>query len=363
MQRLVFAVPVAALLICAVLGGLVRAGGLPGFAGAVPLGNAALHHAALMIGSFMGTVIAIERCVALKRRAAWLAPLTSALAGAALLSGRMVAGALLLCLASAIFVAMNIAIVARHAAWHTALLLAGAGCWFAGNVLYLAGGAAAAVAAWWFAFLAMTIAAERLEMTRLMRSRRGARAMLAAVLGVLVLGAGVSNMAPAAGGALYGAALAGLAGWLLLNDIAWRTVRVHGLSRYMAVCLLGGYGWLAVAGMAWISWSLGGPGRDAALHALGLGFVFSMMMGHAPVILPALARVKVRYGPWFYLPLAALHISLAVRLAGGWADTRAFRLGAQLNAGALVLFIFTLAGAAWAWRRIGHAPARRRLVV
>jgi hypothetical protein len=29
--------------------------------------------------------------------------------------------------------------------------------------------------------------------------------------------------------------------------------------------------------------------RDAALHGLGLGFLFSMMLGHAPVILPAVA--------------------------------------------------------------------------
>jgi len=180
------------------------------------------------------------------------------------------------------------------------------------------------------------------------------------VLGALMLGASGSALVPAAGGVLYGAALAGLAGWLLRHDVARRTVHAQGLPRYMAVCLLGGYGWLAVAGLAWASWSAGGPGRDAAWHALGLGFVFSMMMAHAPVILPAVARVKVRFGPWFYLPLAVLHASLLLRLAGPLADPRAFGLGAQLNAAAIVLFILTLAGGALAWRHRPALPGRAR---
>ena len=87
-------------------------------------------------------------------------------------------------------------------------------------------------------------------------------------------------------------------------------VFAEGLARYMAVCLLGGYAWLAVGGIAWAATALGLPARDVALHALGLGFVVSMMMGHAPVILPAIARVKLLFGFFFYLPLAALHLSL-----------------------------------------------------
>lgn len=36
-----------------------------------------------------------------------------------------------------------------------------------------------------------------------------------------------------------------------------------------------------------------------ALHALGLGFVFSMVMRHAPVILPAVARLRLSFGVAF----------------------------------------------------------------
>lgn len=109
-----------------------------------------------------------------------------------------------------------------------------------------------------------------------------------------------------------GAALLALALWLACFDIARRTLRAPGLRRYMAVCLLARYAWLAVGGAAWAAMAQGAPARDAAFHALGLGFAMSMVMAHAPVILPALARVKVEFGGAFYLPLGLLHASLAL---------------------------------------------------
>jgi uncharacterized protein involved in response to NO len=200
------------------------------------------------------------------------------------------------------------------------------------------------VLSWWFAFLVMTVAAERLEMTRLMRRRPVAQPLLVLVLALLAIGAAVSPV-------LFGAALLALAAWLFTFDIARRTVRADGLPRYMAVCLLAGYAWLATGGIAWAATALGAPARDLALHGIGLGFLFSMILGHAPVILPAIARVKLLFGRFFYLPLVLLHASLLLRLAGGLFDFEARRIGAACNAAALVLFALTLAGSAFAWRR------------
>ena len=97
----------------------------------------------------------------------------------------------------------------------------------------------------------------------------------------------------------------------------------------MAVCLLSGYVWLAVAGIAWAATALGWPARDAALHALGLGFLVSMMLGHAPVILPAVAGIKLQFGRFFYVPLALLQISLLLRLGGGAVDPSLARAPAR----------------------------------
>jgi hypothetical protein len=342
---------VALSLLAGVAGGLLRVGvALPALQDAVWPGQAALAHAALMICGFLGTVIGIERAVAVKLRAAFLAPLASGAGGALLLLGQHAPGAWLGVAAAAIFTAVNCVIVRRQRAAHTWLLLVAAGAWLAGNLLFATGQDSVAVLPWWFAFLVLTIAAERLEMTRLMRRRPAAELSLRAVLAALLAGAAGSALAPAAGGLLYGAALALLALWLAVFDIARHTVRAHGLSRYMAVCLLGGYAWLAVAGVAWAGTALGLPLRDTALHALGLGFIVSMMMGHAPVILPAIARVKLQFGAFFYVPLAMLHLSLLLRLAAGLSGSPLRSTGVLLNAAALALFAVTIAGAAMAWR-------------
>ncbi len=47
-----------------------------------------------------------------------------------------------------------------------------------------------------------------------------------------------------------------------------------------------------------------------------------MIVGHAPVILPALASVKLFFGWPFYAALAAVHASPAVRLFWGATDLR-----------------------------------------
>jgi hypothetical protein len=117
-------------------------------------------------------------------------------------------------------------------------------------------------------------------------------------------------------------------------------VRQARLPRYVAVCLLAGYFWLAVGG-ALIALSVA---YDAALHAIFVGFVFSMVFGHAPVILPAVLRTALPYHSVLYLPLVLLHASLAVRVA------LSTQIGAWGNAAAIAAFIVTAAALALARR-------------
>lgn len=363
--RLAFALVALTSLAAGIAGGLVRAGvALP--AQGSWLTPAVAAHAFLLICTFMGTVIGIERAVALKHPLAFAGPLASGLAGFAMLAGASQAAAWLAAGAALAFVAVNAALVQRQRAAHTVLLLVASLAWAGGCLLHALGALGAlgvfngAVLPLWFCFLILTIAAERLEMTRLMRRRPGVAQALYAVLAALLLGALLSAPLPALGGVLYGLSLSGLAAWLVAFDIARRTVRTHGLSRFMAVCLLLGYAWLFVAGLAWSATALGAPCRDAALHALALGFVFSMMLGHAPVILPAIARVKLLFGWAFYVPLLLLHASLALRLVAGHVDPALRAAGAAGNALAIAGFAATLATAALAWRVRHSAPSRPR---
>lgn len=361
LARPAFALLVLVSLVAAVAGGLLRAGvDWAALRDSLLVGQAAAAHGALMLSGFLGTAIAIERAVAIRQRWAFAAPLATGLASLLLLAGQTFAGAAATVVAAAVFVAVNVVVVARQRAAHTTLLLAGALAWLVGNGLFAAGQGMATLLPWWFAFPVLTIAAERLEMTRLMRREPFALPALLGVVAGLLAGAALSGFAPAAGGVVYGIALVALAVWFGLFDIARRTVLAHGLSRYMAVCLLTGYAWLAVAGLAWIGTAVGCPGRDLALHALGLGFILGMVMGHAPVILPAVARVKLRFGGWFYGPLALLHGSLLLRLFGGIVEPGWRSSGAALNALALFVFFATVAGSALAWQRQARRAADAR---
>lgn len=346
---------VASALISGISGGLVRAGlELAALHGQRWLAPAIVAHAALMIGGFLGTVISIERAVAVRLRWAFATPLASGAATIALLAGAAPLAHALLLLAALVFIAVNVVIVQRQRAAHTVLLLVSAVAWAVGNVLAVVDASDLAALPWWFGFLVLTIAAERLEMTRLMRRSNRVNLAFHACVVLLLLAATLGIFAPVAGGVLYGVALVLLALWLLRYDIARRTIHAEGLSRFMAVCLLSGHTWLLVAGAAWTATSLDWPTRDIALHALGLGFVISMVMGHAPVILPAVARVRLRYGWPFYLPLLVLHATLVLRLAGGLVDPAWRSIGAAGNAVAIAWFALTVVGSIFAARRWGH---------
>jgi hypothetical protein len=329
-------------LVTGVLAGLAR------LAVDVPVWAAtqAASHGALMVTAFLGTVISLERAVALARFWPYLAPLGAGLGGLALWFG------LPLPLAQGLFVAAALLLVAgsvlvwrQQPAPHTATLAWGAAAWLVGNLVWLLVGAPALATPWWMAFLVLTIAGERLELTRLLPTPPSARTGFALLAGLLLAGLALSLWSADLGVRLYALALLGLALWLLRYDLARRTVRQTGLTRFIAVCLLAGYGWLALGGLLGLAGAFA-PGhgwRDPALHAIFLGFVFSMILGHAPIILPAVAKVRIPYSAVLYLPLAALHLSVLGRCAGGLLGLPALQQAAGLaNAFALLLFVLTM---------------------
>jgi hypothetical protein len=301
---------------------------------------ASAWHGPLMIGGFFGVVIALERAVAIGRHVAYLGPLLGGLGSVAIALGEPGAGAWLLLAGSAVLLGASIDVLRRQRALFTLTLVLGAACWVVGNLAWALGATVFGVVTWWLAFLILTIAGERLELSRFLPPSPVARRAFVAIL--VVIFAGLASSRQPYGAPVFAFGLLALSGWLLKQDIARRTVRKEGLTRFIAVCLLSGYVWLAVgaATMLVAGFSPGTRAYDAAVHALALGFVFSMVFGHAPVIFPAVLRVAVPYHPSFYVPLALLHGSLAVRLAGDTVGRYDWtRAGGMLNALALGAFI------------------------
>lgn len=333
-----------------VLGMLSLVGGV--FAGLSRLGwempatAAAGWHGALMISAFFGTVISLERAVALARGWSYLAPTSAGLAGVALLAGApLVLAQIFVIAAAATLVAGSILVLRRLIAPFTIVLGIGALCWLTGNLVWLMTGAITVAVPWWLAFLVLIIAGERLELTRFLPTPPAAQRFFFVVVGILLAGALISYWLENAGFRLFAAGLLALASWLLRYDIARINARQRGLTRFIAICLLSGYGWLFFAGLLGLAGGFqpGHTWRDATLHAIGLGFIFSMVFGHAPIIVPAVTRMKIPYHAAFYLPLLTLHVSLVVRVAGSLGgDFTLRREGGLANALALLLFIATI---------------------
>ncbi len=320
------------------------AAGLARFGWQVPGAGLAAVHGPLMASGFFGTVIGLERAVALRRRWAYAAPLFSGLATlASLLAAPASLAPAFATVGSAVMVAASVSVYRRQRELFTLTLALGALAWCVGNLLWLAAAPTATALPWWIAFLVLTIAGERLELSRFLPPSPAARGIFAAILTVLAAAATLSLAAYAAGTMLLGGGLAALAAWLLRQDIARRTIKARGLTRYIAACLLSGYAWLAAAGVTMVAaggLGSGAASHDAALHAVMLGFVFSMVFGHAPIIIPSVVRVPVPYSASFYAPLALLHASLLLRVAGdALADPQWRAWGGMLNAVALLAFV------------------------
>ena len=313
---------------------------------------AAALHGPLMVCGFFGVVIALERAVAIGRAWAYAAPLAAGLGTAALLHGAGSATAWLYLAASVGLLAASLHVLWRQREGFMLVIALGAACWCIGTALWALGAPVHLVVGWWIGFLVLTIAGERLELSRFLPPSPAARRVFAAI--VVVLLAALAAWPLAAAPHVFGVALVALAAWLLKQDIARRTVKQQGLTRFIAVCLLSGYFWLAAGGavIAVSGLAPGTPAYDAALHALLLGFVFSMVFGHAPIIFPAVLRVAVPYSPAFYAPLVLLHASLALRVAGDAAASfEVTRWGALLSAVALLAFIANTAAAVVRGRR------------
>lgn len=299
-------------------------------------------HGVLMVLGFVGTLVALERAVALGRQAGYAAPALLGAGGLALLAPRVSGLGMPLLVAGTAALALLYVPLWRRQRDDAVLVSALGSVLGLGGALLVTGGADVPTALPWLAgFLVLTIAGERLELARLAMPP-GAGGVLVALGAAVALVVAATTLWPRAGGALLGLSTLGLVAWLVAHDVARRTVRGTGLPRFAGASMLAGQAWLAVAGGVWLA--VGQPAEgaayDAVVHAVFLGFAISMIMAHASTILPAVTRVPLPYRPAMWAPWLLLQVSLVVRLWGGDAlgHEVAREVGGAGNALALLLF-------------------------
>ncbi len=300
-------------------------------------------HGPLMISGFLGTLISLERAVAIKRPWTYIGPVLSGLGAIWLVVGlQLPVGQWLLFLGSVGLTAVFSHIIRQHAASYTVTMGLGAICWLVGNALWLSGWPIFRIVYWWAGFLVLTIVGERLELSRVARLSTNTIRLFIGAVTIFVAGLFAVLVWGNLGTQIIGLGLIVLAVWLGLFDIARRTVRRTGLTRYIAVNLLLGYGWLLIGGITalLLGQTIAGPRYDFMLHALFVGFVFGMIFAHAPIILPSILPIQVRFHPILYGPTIFLHLALLLRAIGdigGWQPVRAW--GGLLNAVAILWFL------------------------
>ena len=274
-------------LITGILGGWYRMGweyALPAAAGS---------HGLFMVGGFMGSVITLERMITMKKKWWLLFPALCALAVILGLVGQPFYMVLLQSIA-----ALGIILFYFHHLQHDRsnywyILSLGAASWLIGNLYFLITDTIPFALPWWVGFILFTILGERLELTRFLPISK----QKIQILYVLLALAFVSLLLPlhGAGQVLYPISLLGLTLWYATNDMALKSIKKPGYSRYLAVGVLTGYGWLAIHALTFAfffrehSW-----GYDVFVHTFFLGFGFSMIWAHGPMILPAVLKVKNR---------------------------------------------------------------------
>ena len=192
----------------------------------------------------------------------------------------------------------------------------GALCWAIGQALWLDGEPVHRVVWWWASFLVLTIVGERLDFLRLQPSSAASRLAFVAAAAAASSDSGARRSRRMAA-----------CGWSRASS---RSPRGSGPSTSRGAPCGGGVdalhrGCVAVglrvarrgrASPPRLASCRGGAVRRRILHVLFVGFVFSMIFGHAPIIFPAVLGVRVTYRPVFYLPLGLLHASLVVRMVG-----------------------------------------------
>ena len=317
-------------------------------------------HGMLLVLGFVGTLIALERSVALGRRVGYLAPGLLGLGALLLLSPvPLTVGQAALLAGTVAMTGVYVPLWRRQRDDAVLIQALGAVLAVGAAALWLGGVPIPPLLPWLVGFIVLTIAGERLELARIAMGGDAGRRLVQMCCSVVVAVA-ASLLWPRFASPALGLVLAVLVGWLMVHDVARRTVRSDGLVRFMAASMLAGYLWLGVAAGIWL---LSGPATegvryDAVVHAVFLGFTLSMIMAHAPVILPAVLRRPLRYHPVMLVPAAALHASLALRLWVGDALglPLAWQVGGALNIVALLGFVGVVV---WSVARAGQVRSTR----
>lgn len=304
-----------------------------------PLSSPAGEHGALMVGSFLGTLIILERAITYPNKSALLLPLFNGLSLIFIFLKIPVIAYWILFIGSIGLVILYLLMYIKFSEVYVILMMAGAMCWAIGNGLLIKTSFYPQAATWWMGFLFLTISGERLEMSRYLNISKPKKIIFVTLLILFVVG--ILLPFHDYGGYIAAISLIGTSIWLFINDMPRRGLKGTGAQRYPGIVLLTGYFWLLVCGifMAYGSYEM--FIYDAALHSFFIGFVFAMIFAHAPIILSGILRLSINiFHGSLYVWFVLLQVSLVMRLSVLFTSvTYVKQLGGMFNGIVIIGFI------------------------
>jgi hypothetical protein len=303
-------------------------------------------HGPLMSIGFLLTLIGLERAATTNHGWFYGVPVLSTLSMLSLLIDLPSAITAVLAAGAALLLTwFFVELYQRQHEEHFVIMGLSAAVLACGNLLWLTETTLHRIVPWWAGFLILMIAGERLELTRLRSPKPWVRVSFHIAVIILIAGLVTSPWEFRLGVRIAGAGMIAMALWLLRYDLAWQNFKQPGLPCFMAAGLIAGYFWLAIGGIFWIWFARffgAGPLYDAMVHTVFLGFVFSMIFAHGPIILPAITHMSLPFHYRFYIHAGLLHLSLLIRIAGDLALLPGGQQwGGMLSALAILMFLLS----------------------
>ena len=336
-KKIFFVIPFVLIsLLVGILAGLFRMGW------SIPIGQVAGEHGALMVGSFLGTLICLERIVALKKKWLYIIPIISGLSLIFFLIGNQPVGFALLSIGSLGLIYIYVDLISRFKEYYFYIMMMGAIGWAVGNIIMIFKPFYPAAAPWWIAFILLTVFGERLELSKFLPQSKRKRQTMFIAISIFMMG--LIFPYHLWGNYISGLGMILMAVWLLHYDIARKSVKSHGMHRFTGSLLLAGYFWMVICGLLMIINSESLFNYDAMLHAFFLGFTFSMIFAHAPIIFPGVAGLAIRpFHGTLYIWAVLLQITLALRIIFElMMDSEMRRVFGMLNGIIILLFFINL---------------------
>ena len=307
----------------------------------IPVTNLAGDHGALMTGSFLGTLICLERSITHKNHWWRLLPLINGLSIVLFLFQQVQLAYIFLTAGSAGLLILMCTYLKTSPTLSQVILILGAFAWLTGNLVLLNQYAYPSAVKWWMLFLLWTIFGERLELSRMLPTSNTKTISLYTVIAINIIG--VLLPFHWYGNEIFAVSLIGLAVWLFIFDMSRHAVKLSGQHRYSALLLMTGYSWLIITALWLLFWPGAPYAYDASLHGFFLGFVFSMIFAHVPIIFPGVFKINISlYHPVLFIVFILFQSSLVLRIAGdALVHNELRKWGAMVN-GISILLFFTI---------------------